>query len=591
MRFIESKGFAALFLLLISFGIYSFSLTGEFVWDDVQVIEKSYYSFQASNVISHLVPEEKTQKRARYWRPVLYGSYVADMAVWDISPFGFHLSNVLFNCAAVVAFYFLSLLVFGAFMTEGKERAAFFAGLLFALHPMHTESVAWVSGRTDVLAGLFFFLAFIFHVLLSTKSPVRFVLFLFLGAVGYSLSLLSKEVAVAFPLCVIFYDIITGRIRLPSSLAAYAVYAAITFGYIYLRGRGFVNVPEVNVAQLSPSGDLSAAAGAGSVYLGAVKTLLPTYFYYSYKLLFPFDFNAFIAAVPGDALYVISSGFFIAVVMLAGLYGLIKGKKPAAFGLFWTFATLGPSALIAVFALASTPLAERYLYIPSAGYCLLLAYILTGRKLPTPKAGVVAVGLISILFATFTVARQFDWQTNLELWENTSKKSFASALPHVNYGYALQKSGRYKEAIFEFEAALHPDIADTKTGRAISAINLGNVYIELGNYGRAEQYFQKALGYDPFSGRAYYHLGLISFIRAQQTGDRAYYGQAALYLLESLKRRRSYGRAHLLLAKTYLESSRLDKAREHAEKALRSGLVGELKEEAEEIRKINDKGR
>ncbi|MCH8029603.1 MAG: hypothetical protein IH874_06705, partial [Candidatus Dadabacteria bacterium] len=71
MRFIESKGFAALFLLLISFGIYSFSLTGEFVWDDVQVIEKSYYSFQASNVISHLVPEEKTQKRARYWRPVL----------------------------------------------------------------------------------------------------------------------------------------------------------------------------------------------------------------------------------------------------------------------------------------------------------------------------------------------------------------------------------------------------------------------------------------------------------------------------------------------------------------------------------------
>lgn len=185
---------SAAFLFLFSLVLFSPSLKNGFVWDDVEVITKSHISFDASNIMSVIVPPVDENKRARYYRPAVHTSMVTDRGLWGVSPFGFHLSNLLFFSVSAVLFYFMALVLLRGLDKGYSEPAALVSALLFIVHPIHVESVSWVAGRTDVLCGLFFFLAVICHVL-SRRRPW----ILILAAVSFSLALLSKEVAVSFP--------------------------------------------------------------------------------------------------------------------------------------------------------------------------------------------------------------------------------------------------------------------------------------------------------------------------------------------------------------------------------------------------------
>ncbi|MER3447348.1 MAG: hypothetical protein C4291_11120 [Candidatus Dadabacteria bacterium] len=169
-RPIEYRASIAVLLFLISFGAFSLSLKNGFVWDDVEVIEKNYYLFKSAYITSMVIPSAKEKEGIiAYYRPMVPISMIADWSIWGLSPFGFHLSNIIFHSITTVVFYFLVLLILGEFNVERKEIMAFLSSLLFAIYPMHVESVSWVAGRTDVLCGLFFFLAFAFHVLSYRK--------------------------------------------------------------------------------------------------------------------------------------------------------------------------------------------------------------------------------------------------------------------------------------------------------------------------------------------------------------------------------------------------------------------------------------
>ena len=296
-KLIASRPLSALLLFLVSFALYSPSLKNDFVWDDVEVITKSNISFDASYITSVIVTDVYKNKNASYYRPAVYTSYVADKAVWGVSSFGFHLTNLLFNSVSVVLFYFMALLVLGEFGARGKEACALFSSILFALHPMHVESVSWIAGRSDVLCALFLFLALIFHVLSS-----RNLWLLGITALGFSLSLMSKEVAVVFPFLALVFDLLGRRFLDRRNIIKYGLYLLILLVYFYLRSRAFVNIPQVT-HEISGEGAGRALIGgehisAVSRYLELLKVLLGSYLYYLNKLVLPFDFNAFITKVP-----------------------------------------------------------------------------------------------------------------------------------------------------------------------------------------------------------------------------------------------------------------------------------------------------
>ena len=582
----------AILLFLISFALYSPSLRNDFVWDDVEVIAKSNVSFDASYITSVVIPDVYKNKNASYYRPAIYTSLVADRALWGLSPFGFHLSNLLFNSISVVLFYLMAFLVLGGLGVSEKGAAALLSSVLFALYPMHVESVSWVAGRTDVLCAMFLFPAFIFHIM-SQRN-----LWLFpLAALTFALALMSKEVAVAFPLLVVSYDLLTGRFADRRNLLRYAAYVLILLVYLYLRGRAFVSIPEAmhGAAGEGPSG-VSSVPGEGvdavSRYWELFRILLGSYFFYLNKLIFPFGFNAFITNVPATALYLFSSAAVLSALAVLGIISVKRKENVTAFGILWMLLTLGPSALIAVFSISATPLAERYLYIPSAGFCLIVGNLLitAGGSARLRKAVWTLGAVLIVIYAFAAYERQAVWKDDLSLWRDASAKSPYHPLPHSNYGLALSNAGRYDEAVRELGIALSPELKDSPRGLAITANNMALVYLDKGEYRDAEKWFRKALAYDPGYGKTYYHMGLIYYINGEFTGSADSYRQAEGYVKEAMKRYRYYGRANLLLARIYLRTGEKEKAREQARNAIAIGLPENLLDEARNILEIDDGG-
>lgn len=590
-KLISNRPLSALILFLISFALYSPSLKNDFVWDDAEVITKSNVSFDASYITDVVITDVYKNKNASYYRPAIYASYVADQAVWGVSSFGFHLSNLLFNSLSVVLFYFMALLVLGGFGVSGREACAFLSSVLFALHPMHAESVSWVAGRSDVLCALFLFLAFIFHILSS-----RNLWLLGIAVLGFILSLMSKEVAVVFPLLAVVFDLLSRRFLDRRNIVRYGAYLLILLLYFYLRSRAFVNIPQVTEEATGeglgsvPGGSVSISAV--SQYLDLLEILLGSYHFYLNKLMLPFDFNAFITNVPGETVHLISSCIILAALAALVFISVKRKENVTAFGILWLLLTLGPSALIAVFSIASTPLAERYLYVPSAGFCLVIGNIIieAAKRARLRKA---AWGFGMVLVAAYAFAsyeRQEVWKDDLSLWRNASLSSPYHPLPHSNYGLALSNNGELDEAIREFKIALSPEMKDNPRGLAITANNLALVYLDKGEYKRAEMWFRKALEYDPGYGKTYYHLGLIYYINGELTNSTDSYLEAEWFVKEAMKRYKYYGRANLLLAKIYLRTGKADEARKEARAAIDIGLPENLLREARDILEIDNGG-
>src|SRR3989304_6491905 len=196
-------------------------------------------------------------------------------------------------------------LILGEFRVERKESIAFLSSLFFALHPIHVESVSFISARADLLCSVFFFLAIIFNIL-SYRKLWFFILSIFC----FYLSLLSKEVAVAFPLVAIGFDLISGRFRSRGNLLRYSFYGLLIFGYFYFRSTRLESIFKLDWAHV----------------WGVLKVLFSSYLFYLEKLVFPFNSNPFISSLPSGSYYFVFSVLVILILCLAG-YISIRFKK------------------------------------------------------------------------------------------------------------------------------------------------------------------------------------------------------------------------------------------------------------------------
>ncbi len=536
--------------------------------------------YNASSIGYMFMPPEKEAKEALYYRPLVYASMVLDKALWGVSPFGFHLSNIVFNALSAALMYIFVLLLLGVFGYERRHRAAFIAGLLFALFPMHVESVSWVSGRSDVLCALFFFLALISHILSLRKAG-----FLLMTGAGFFLSLLSKETAVIFPFTALVFDLLNRSPGRKANILRYAAYACVLVLFFYLRGRTYINFPELSSERVpggpaAPEG-VSWIAGA----LGVVKVMLASYFYYYTKLVFPFTFNAFTESAPGGLMYIFAGTAVLGATALGGAYSIWKRLNAAAFALFWIPVTLFPSVLISLTDIPSAAVAERYLYIPSAGFCLLLGCILSHpwKGGGNERASMAAAFLLAASYLFFTVDRQAVWKDSISLWEDTARKSPGSAIPRINYGIALLDAGKEDEALKELFRNFEKGVKINDKGRSVTANNIGVVYINKEDIRNAEKWFLKAYGYDSAYYKSSYHLGLVNYLKGKSGGSRQDFLASEEHTKNALRMRPYYGKAYLLLAMVYAELGDGEKSRENAGLAIESGLTDSLADKAREI--------
>lgn len=474
--------------------VFANTLWNSFMWDDrglLEMISAKEYRQHLANPVFFLTPSywkdySKLHDTDPYvpFTPLRTLSLSADLGVWGAKPAGFHLTNILLHAANTGLLYWLGLILFGKLAGgngPSPRTLAFFGALLFAVHPMHTESVAWIKNRLDLIMGVFYFLSVIFFAK-ALNAGKTYLLFA-ASLAAFALSLLAKEVAVTLPAVLALYVIsFAGKEGLKKGLLMTAPFWALSGVYVattqFMLKKGFA-IPAVHQID----------------WYSNALLVFKTTAYYLKLLVFPFTFNAEREiAIPN---FLIEPATLASVLITgAAVYGsylLWKKAKEAGFLAFWFFITFSPVSNV-IF-LAPRPIAEQRLYLPSAGFCLLLCWALF--KLPelAALAGIgmkpAAVPYIMLaaagLFSALSINRNFDWRNEMTFWAKTVNSSPDSPRAWLNYGNAFFAQNDLEQAKEKYERSLAAAPGYPPAHRAF-----GFYYFKTGDMQKAIEHFKQA---------------------------------------------------------------------------------------------------
>lgn len=403
-----------------------------------------------------------------------------------------HLTNVLIHALATLCVVLLAGQILRGL--EGRVWGALAAGLIFAAHPIHTESVAWITGRVDSLATLFMLPAVMLALAFRDRGgPIR----LLVSAALFLLAILSKETALAMVLLLPFlYWLVPGEAFNKRRAGMVALSVLVTIGlYIALRaGQG------ADVGALESGGPGEAA---GRVLAAAS--------YYLVKIIYPWPQLHYVVELPGVGLTVavLVCG---ALFLVGGIRAARRDKPVLLISMIWFIATLAPSLSIALITTSKNPVAERYLYLPSVALSLCVGGFMAAAAQSRARRGpaLAAVILIAAVFAAGTLKRNHVWRDSESLWSNAlthPSVALNAAGPHNNLGSALLKQGRTDEAERHFRGALKVD-----PDYAPAHLNLGIILHRRGRPAEAVEQFRRALKSEPNNARIHVALGDVMLI-------------------------------------------------------------------------------
>ncbi|GIW40643.1 MAG: hypothetical protein KatS3mg076_1220 [Candidatus Binatia bacterium] len=538
-----------------AFAVFARTLGFGFVWDDPIVLERQLPAFR--HWTDFLFPPRGLPQMApEYYRPLVFASYAFDAWLGGGKPAWFHATVVAAHAIATLGVFFLGLELFGtARRRQGLCAAALGAGL-FAAHPVHVEAVAWVAGRADVFATMFGTWATCFH-LRARRSPGL----AWASGAALFLALASKEVALALwallPACDVFL-----RRGDPSTRLVRRYAPLVLAGVLYVLLRR-------SVVEASVSEDIFGAA-PGTLALAVLVAGFSLE-----KLVWPWPSNAYIAEVPGSPLRVVSGLLLLGLATWAPS-GLRRKAPSSAFLASWVLLGLVPS-LWAVFGLPEVPVAERYLYFPSVGFCLLVgkgvADLAAGGRLVWALATAAATSL-----AVCSAVQSRVWTDDLSLWSDTVAKSPNAALPFRNLATALEKLGRTEEAIRYYRAALEKK--GSRAGQVSAYTNLGTIAFRRGRFEEAEEYYARALSLGQ-SPEALYNLAVLLLTRAsrlEEPGRRELVAEALRYLRAAEELSPWDGDIQAAIGQALLLRERRAEARRRFRRALELGVQGPTRE-------------
>ncbi len=486
------------------------SLRGDFVWDDRSLILENRllddWSDLSGALSSDFFRRSGNEERIGHWRPVVTFTYMVDRTLFGTAPAGYHAGNVSLHALA-------SCLVFALGRAIALDRrGATFAGLLFAVHPVHVESVAWISGRTDLLAAVFALGALLLdaHRARNGHRGAAFGVFALTFA-----GLLAKEMAVA-----VLFGAVLRALVLPSDREAARGRARAAFA---ASGAPFAAAALYLVLRLAVVGippEPPAAAAAGRAVLFA--TWWSAFLDILRVLAWPADLGilprvARIAslAAPGP------------LAGLAAFVLLAWGARRARFrfpSLSWSIGFFLASLLpltnfvvpIRAPAGIAFPWAERFLYLPSAGWALAVGAAVAAAQgmAPALRRATAAALLASVaLLASRSTARIPDWRDERSLFGAEVERLPGAATAHLGLADALARDGETALAERHYEEAI-----SLAPGNLFARYNYGNLLLAKGDFAGAERAYREALAIVPGHGNSRMNLG-IALARQGRLGE------------------------------------------------------------------------
>jgi tetratricopeptide (TPR) repeat protein len=410
-----------------------------------------------------------------YWIPLTWLSLALDCSLFGMRAGAHLLENVALHAADTLLLYALLVTTTGA-----VGRSAWVAAL-FALHPMHVESVAWVAQRKDVLSTLFW--------MLTTLAYVRYVRAPGVGryllvVLAFALGMLAKPMLVTLPVTLLLLDVwplarrdrgVAGLVAEKLPLLALSVtISAITIWTQHGAGA----VPEL------------ATRGLGD----RIATALVNYGLYLGKLAWPVGLAVFYPLTPGDAGLAASAALLLLVV--SALAWALRRQEPAILiGWSWFLVTLLP--VIGLVQVGGQQIADRYSYVPSIGIFIAVAWgmprVWTRVTSDADRRALVAGGVATVIVAALLTRQQVSyWRDSITLFTRAVEVTQRNFFAHNNLGEALATAGRREEAAVHYAEAvrIHPGYAPARN-------NQGMILAEAGRYGEAEREFRAALEINP----------------------------------------------------------------------------------------------
>ncbi len=444
------------------------------------------------------------------WHPVTTLTHLLDVTLFGLDA-GAHLvvNVVLHALAAVVLFLVLRA------ATDARWPSAFVAAL-FAWHPLHVESVAWVAERKDVLSGLGWMLTLAAYVRYARRPSGRRYAVVVLA---FALALLAKPMVVTLPFVLLLLDVWPlGRLAPNDAVPAGSTTPVPTPGTA--SGAGTVvrvwlplvreKVPLFVLAAADAVVTVLAQRSAGAITSLAAAPLsyrignaLVSYATYLRKMVWPSDLAVFYPPPPT------LSGWhaLAALALLAGVTGVavaVARRAPAVLvGWLWYLGTLVP--VIGLVRQGEQAMADRFTYLPSIGLGLMVAWGAHDLAPRAARRGLAVAGALALVACVAATARQIGyWRDSVTLFTHALAVTDDNYLAHVNLGAALDALGRHDEAMRHYEdaVAIQPHYAKAR-------VSLGAALARAGRTDAAEAEYREALRLDPGSALAAYDLGLL----------------------------------------------------------------------------------
>jgi protein O-mannosyl-transferase len=447
-----SKSLRIALLLAIVAMIYGNTLRNEFTMDDGVYILRNEQVTQPS--VRGLFAPNKT---SNVFRPVSFATLALNWRIGGARPFGFHIFNLILHAAATLLLYLLLQALLGA--SPPAEAIAFAASLVFAVHPLHTEAVTSVVGRAEVLAAGFLFAGWILH-LDDQQIP---------AILCFVLALLSKESAIVFLPLVLVGDYARGEWK---PRLRYAVMAAVTLVYLgvlwKIQGGRF---GQVTIAQLD--NPLAVIATRWRI-LNALRVgwKYAALHFYPAKLSCDYSFNTI--PIYQDLRHTLPALMATLGVVGGWIWAIWKRRRGLilAGGIY-----LGAFAVTAnILMPTGTIMGERLAYLPSAGFCLLVALGWNWLERRQKMAALAALTAVVAAFGMRTMVRNRDWQDNMSLYSAGVRVSPGSAKMHGNLASEYMAAVEWDKAAAEYETALriNPDYPDVLAGYGLLEIWRGH---------------------------------------------------------------------------------------------------------------------
>jgi protein O-mannosyl-transferase len=483
------------------------SLSGRFVWDDFDYVRNNPI------LLAHGLTAIERMFRlfvVGNYHPLTMASLALDNLLFGPNPPIFHLTNVLLHAANAV-------LVGRLFFALGIRRDAAWAGaLLWAVHPLRVEPVAWISGRKDLLY-VFFFLSALLTYLRHAKANAG-VGRDYAWAFGFfCCSLLSKGAAVAFVPVMVLADGFVGRRPSTRSVAEKVPFLAVAVVI------GVVAIAAQRTAGALPS---TPVYGIGGRLAVACYGLV----FYLVKTLAPWGLSAFYPyPSPSAGLPAVAWAAVIVVVAAGLLVWWLRRFRTLVFAACVYLATL--ALVLQVVPVGGAIAADRYAYLPGVAVSLVIAAALGAR--PFRRSFAVVVVAAALLLAGGSWARCAVWRDGASLWNDVLAKYPDVPLAHQNRGVDRAASGDQRGAIVDYDAAIaeSPGFADAWANRGASKADLGDLDGAIAD-------LSEAIRIDPARASYRFNLGLV-------LGDRGRWDEALASLGEAIRLQPDFAAAYL----------------------------------------------